>query len=37
MAKKTTKPSKEAEYKAALEAIAQKGGIQGAMATDALK
>lgn len=39
-AEKAAKPkpvSKEADYKAALEAIAQKGGIQGSMAKDALK
>ena len=35
--KKAAKPSKEAVYKAALEMIASKGGVQGAIATDALK
>lgn len=38
MAKATTKkPSKEAVYKAALERIVTKGGVQGAIAKDALK
>ena len=37
MAKTPKKPSKEDVYKAALEAIASKGGVQGAMAKDALK
>jgi len=30
-------PSKEGAYKAALEAIALKGGLQGALAKEALK
>ena len=37
MAKAAKKPSREAAYKAALEAIAKIGGRQGAIATDALK
>lgn len=35
--KAAPKPSKEADFKAALEAIAKLGGRQGAIATDALK
>lgn len=37
MAKATKKPTKEAAFKAALEAIAKLGGRQGAIAAEVLK